>query len=112
MRRICRNILFCFVALALFALLAKGQDAPQSLGDVARKTRDQKQQQNKDAQDKAKPPAKKPRVITDDEVVHSVADPPPGAADEPSSAASPLSSNRRHPRPPSLPCRALLAVIN
>jgi len=37
MRRICRNFLLCFVGLTLFALLAKGQDDQQSLGDVARK---------------------------------------------------------------------------
>jgi len=64
--------LFCFIALSLFALLTKGQDAPQSLGDVARKTRQQKQQ-TKNAPDKAKA-AKTPRVITDDEVLHSVSD--------------------------------------
>jgi LAS superfamily LD-carboxypeptidase LdcB len=81
MRRICRNFLFCFVAVTLFALLAKGQDEPQSLGDVARKTREQKQQ-SKDTQDKAKSPAKKARVITDEEVAHSVADATPAASGE------------------------------
>jgi hypothetical protein len=73
MRRICRNFLICFVGLTLFALLAKGQDDQQSLGDVARKTREQKQQ-NKDAQSKTTATAKAPRVITDEEVAHSTND--------------------------------------
>jgi hypothetical protein len=73
MRRICRNFLICFAGLTLFALLAKGQDDQQSLGDVARKTREQKQQ-NKDAQSKTKSTAKAPRVITDEEVAHSTTD--------------------------------------
>jgi LAS superfamily LD-carboxypeptidase LdcB len=74
MRRILRNFLLCFVGLTLFALLAKGQDDQQSLGDVARKTREQKLQ-SKDAQSKTKTAAKAPRVITDEEVAHSTTDP-------------------------------------
>jgi LAS superfamily LD-carboxypeptidase LdcB len=87
MRRICRNLLLCFVALTLFALLAKGQDGQQALGDVARKTREQKQQ-NKDAQSKTKTPAKSPRVITDEDVAHSVTDAAPASADRSDSMAA------------------------
>jgi len=84
MRRILRNFAICFVGLVVFALLAKGQDASQSLGDVARKTREQKQQA-KDAQDKSKVPAKAPRVITDEQVAHSVSE---QSSDESTSAAA------------------------
>jgi len=87
MRRICRNFLICFVGLTLFALLAKGQDDQQSLGDVARKTREQKQQ-NKDTQSKTKTAAKASRVITDEEVVHSTNDPPPAVTQNDSSTAT------------------------
>jgi hypothetical protein len=100
MRRICRNILFCFIALTLFALLTKGQDAPQSLGDVARKTRDQKQQ-SKDTQDKTKAQAKKSRVITDDDVAHSVSDPiPTPSGDDGSTPASPRAESTTGKLPP------------
>ena len=87
MRRICRNFLICFVGLTLFALLARGQDDQQSLGDVARKTREQKQQ-NKDTQSKTKTAAKASRVITDEEVVHSTNDPPPAVTQNDSSTAT------------------------
>jgi hypothetical protein len=88
MRRIGRNFAICFVGLLLFALLAKGQDQPQSLGDIARKTREQKQQ-SKDSQDKAKSPAKPARVITDEEVAHSTSDPAPAQASDDMGSATP-----------------------
>ena len=87
MRRICRNFVICFLGLLLFALFAKAQDQPQSLGDVARKTREQKQQA-KDALDKTKAPAKAPRVITDEEVAHSVTVPSTTTAGEDGTSAS------------------------
>ena len=70
MRRILRNFVICFIGLLLFALLAKAQDESPSLGDVARKTRQQKQDA-KDTQGKTKTPVKTPRVITDEQVAHS-----------------------------------------
>jgi hypothetical protein len=73
MRRILRNFVICFIGLLLFALFAKAQDESPSLGDVARKTRQQKQE-TKDTQDKSKTPAKAPRVITDEQVAHSTTD--------------------------------------
>lgn len=92
MRKILRNLVICFVGLVVFALLAKAQDEPQSLADLARKTREQKQlakkQQANDAQDKSKTPAKAPRVITDEQVAHSVTE----TASE-ASAASDVADN-------------------
>jgi LAS superfamily LD-carboxypeptidase LdcB len=73
MRRILRNYVLCFIGLLLFALFAKAQDESPSLGDVARKTRQQKQE-TKDTQDKTKASVKTPRVITDEQVAHSMPD--------------------------------------
>jgi hypothetical protein len=87
MRRICRNFLLCFVGLTLFALLARGQDEQQSLGDVARKTREQKQQ-NKETQGKTKATAKAPRVITDEQVAHSTNEPSPATSSRDDSSTS------------------------
>ena len=81
MRRILRNFVICFIGLLLFALFAKAQDESPSLGDVARKTRQQKQD-TKDAQGKTKTPAKTPRVITDEQVAHSTTEATPGTATE------------------------------
>jgi hypothetical protein len=71
MRQTCK--VFIFSAIVSFAFLACGQDE-QSLGAVARQSRQQKQQQAKDAQakdaqtkDKDGQPAKA-KVITNDEI--------------------------------------------
>ena len=88
MRHMCRVFFLGAAFTSLFALLAFGQDAP-SLGEVARQTRAQKQPKDtpgkdapgaarkdasgkdasaKDAQGKDTPPAKAPKVITNDEI--------------------------------------------
>lgn len=58
--------LFPFLVVACsFVLLAYGQEA-ESIGDLARQARQQKQ--NKNAQSKAAPTSKTPKVITNDEI--------------------------------------------
>jgi hypothetical protein len=92
MRRILRNFVICFIGLIVFALLAKGQDESQSLGDAARKARDQKQQP-KDAQGKTKTAVKAAHVITDEEVAHSVIDSSSSSSDNSSSKSSEAASS-------------------
>jgi len=77
-----RRLMLWLVTAVSLGLLAHAQDAP-SLGDAARKARQQKQE-SKDT--KAGPAAKKPHVITDEEVLHSAPGDQPAAA--PASASS------------------------
>jgi hypothetical protein len=85
MQKTLRSLLLCSVTAAGIVFLASAQDAP-SLGDVARKSRQEKQ--GKDAQNKNGQTAKKPRVITDEEVAHSVLDDQPAAAKDQADAVS------------------------
>lgn len=57
------------VAMASFAMMVHAQEAT-SLGDAARQARHQKQQ-TKETQTKSGQTTKKPRVITDEDVLHS-----------------------------------------
>ena len=75
------------VAAASVGLLAHAQDAP-SLGDAARKARQQKQQ-SKDTQNKTGQAAKKPHVINDEDVLHSVPEDQPTPAADPTSERVP-----------------------
>jgi len=75
-------MLWAAVAASL-GLLAHAQDAP-SLGDAARKARQEKQQ-SKDTQTKSGQTSKKPRVINDEDVLHSA---PADAASGPAANAS------------------------
>lgn len=88
MRRILRNFVICFIGLLLFALFARAQDESPSLGDVARKTRQQKQE-SKDSADKSKTSVKAPRVITDEQVAHSSTEGNAAAAENASVSKSP-----------------------
>src|ERR1700678_2042705 len=67
MRRICRFSIFIFIlgSASMFAARAQAQDEP-SLGDVARQTREQKQQKDMPAKDAQ--PHRTSHVITDDEI--------------------------------------------
>ena len=68
MRQMCRGFILLAVGASLFGLLAYGQDS-QSLGDVARQARQQKQ--NKEAQSKTGQATKTPKVITNEEIPES-----------------------------------------
>jgi hypothetical protein len=61
----CRTLLLIATVTGLSGLVANGQDS-QSLGDVARKTRQQKQ--NKETQDKSGQVPAKSKVITNEEI--------------------------------------------
>jgi len=89
MQKICRTVLLCSAAVASFVMLVQAQDAQDapSLGDAARQARQQKQ--NKDARNKTTQAAKKPNVITDDNIVRSLPDPAPAAAGDDHAAAGP-----------------------
>jgi hypothetical protein len=66
MQHLVRNLLLLSVAACASASPAVSQDS-QSMGDVARQARQQKQN-NKDGQGKAAPASKTPKVITNDEI--------------------------------------------
>ena len=68
MPQMCRHFLLYSAVASAFAFFAYGQESP-SMGDIARQTRQQKQ--NKDAQGKAAPPSKTSKVITNDEIPES-----------------------------------------
>jgi hypothetical protein len=88
MQKTFRKVGLWCVALAALAALAYGQDAP-SLGDAARQARLHKQQLN-DAQKKSGQSARKPKVITDEDVIHSQLDevPPASSGDQAPQATS------------------------
>lgn len=95
MRPISRNLALTAAIVSSLALATYGQD-PQSLGDVARQARQQKQ--NKEAQTKSGASATKSKVITNEEI-GSRSEPPsqvsgesskePGTADSRPSSGGP-----------------------
>ncbi len=64
MLRVCTAFLVCSTAASLFTLAAHGQDS-QSLGDVARLAKEQKQKQADQAKGKA---SKAPKVVTNEDI--------------------------------------------
>lgn len=90
MLKIRRSLWLCCALVTGCALLAAAQDAP-SLGDVARQTRQQKKQ-TQDAQSKTGQNAKKPKVITDEDVAHSVPDESAAASSDDHAAAEPIAA--------------------
>ena len=90
MLKIRRSLWLCSALVAGCALFVAAQDAP-SLGDVARQTRQQKKQ-TQAAQSKTGQNAKKPKVITDEDVAHSVADESAAASSDDHAATEPIAA--------------------
>jgi len=93
MREPGRILLSSFLGLALLApLLASGQDAAPSLGDMARKARQQKQTDDPQAQS-----SKPVRVITDEDVAPKESDPASTSkvGNQRSSSGVPASKDRK-----------------
>lgn len=85
-----RSLWLCPALVVACGLLASAQDAP-SLGDVARQTRQQKKQ-TQDAQNKTGQNAKKAKVITDEDVVHSAPDESAATSSDDHGATEPVAA--------------------
>jgi hypothetical protein len=105
MRLISRKLVLTAAAVCGFALAMVGQES-QSLGDVARQSRQQKQ--DKEAQSKAGGPTTKSKVITNEEIGHQTepATEAPGTGKEQGSANSHPSSGG-----PKMPAEQWKSVI-